>query len=170
MIKYFLFLLLPLLFSLSVSAKDKSLIKAAKVYLQKIHKPQSTKPFPHIPHLPPFNQDTTNACWSFSTLSFIEAEMLRLGLPAVRLSPMFSVYHAFLEKARYFVKREGQAHFGPGDLFSGVLETIKKYGIVPQQVYKGQTRSCKTYNHTELERELLSYIHKIFPNQLFFHH
>lgn len=159
--KIILSLLILQILCSTVPAKDTSLDRAAKAYLQKLHKPQTTEAFPYIPHLSPFNQDTTNACWSFSTLSFIESEMLRLGLPAVRLSPMFAVYHTFLDKARYFVKHKGQARFGPGDLFSGVLQTIKNYGLVPQEVYRGQTRSCKTYNHTALENELLSYIDQI---------
>ena len=164
MIKYFLFAVILLFLFSSAPAKDSTLTAAAKGYLQKIHKPQSMDAFKALPHLSPFNQDTTNACWSFSTLSFLESEMLRLGLPEIRLSPMFPVYYAFIEKARYFVESRGESRFAAGDLFSGVMQTVKKYGLVPQEAYKGQTRSCKTFNHTCLEKELKLYMQDVKKN------
>ena len=45
------------------------------------------------------DQAKSNTCWSFSSLSYIESELLRMGKPAVNLSKMFVVYHSYLEKA-----------------------------------------------------------------------
>ncbi len=147
------FLILIICLSITVSnAQD--LRQDALSYLNSLHKPQNIEVFKPLAHLPPVNQDTTNACWSFSTLSFVESEMLRLGRPSVRLAVMYPVYFAFVEKGRRFVQTKGKSRFAPGDLFTGVLETIKKYGIVPMQAYKGQTRACNTFNHTALEKEL----------------
>ena len=145
----------------SAWAQNDLLRQKAADELRKIPRPHSTGEFKAIPHLPPMNQDTTNACWSFSTLSFVESEMLRLGRPKVRLAVMFPVYYGFLEKARYFVTTKGSSRFAPGDLFSGVLEIIRKYGIVPQSVYRGQTRSCRTYNHSNMETELSQFMQRV---------
>ena len=39
------------------------------------------------------NQQNTGTCWSFSTASFFESELLRLGKGDHDLSEMFVVYH-----------------------------------------------------------------------------
>ncbi len=149
-------LLSQVLFSQEMVLQNK-----AREYLHSLPRTHAVTQFQAIPHLPPMNQDTTNACWSFSTLSFVESEMQRLGRPQVRLAVMFPVYYGFLEKARYFVRTKGTSRFAPGDLFSGVMQIIQKYGIVPQSAYPGQTRSCKTFNHTTLENELMQFMEKI---------
>ena len=154
MFKLFLSLLFSLIWSVPLFATDQTEAVAAKIYLQTLHKPQTIRGFKPLPHLTPFNQDTTNACWSFATLSFIESEMLRSGQPAVRLAVMFPVYYDFLEKARYYVQTRGRSRFAAGDLFSGALEIIKKYGIVPQQAYRGQKPRRRAYNHQALEKTL----------------
>lgn len=87
--------------------------------------------------------------------------MARMGVKPVRLAMMYPVYWSFVEKARRYIKSRGRSHFGPGDLFTGVLHTIRKYGIVPQQAYAGQTRACKTFNHDPLYAALDKYLAEI---------
>ncbi len=152
-------ILFLLLFSSLSQAQ--TLKESALSYLHTLHKPSSTEVFQTPFHFPPLNQDTTNACWSFSTLSFLETEMARTGLKPVKLSMMYAVYFSFMEKARHFVQTKGESRFAGGDLFSGVLETIKQYGIVPYEVYSGNVRTCKTFNHRELEKELSRFTKKI---------
>ena len=119
-------------------------------------KPESLDLFNPVYHFSPVNQDTTNACWSFATLSFIESEIYRLQGTSVKLSVMFPVYYAFLEKGKYFIKTRGESRFKPGDLFPTVLEIIQTYGIVPEEVYRGQAVYSATYNHKPLEEEIES--------------
>ena len=135
-----------------------SQVNSAKKFLNTLNKPESVTEFTVPFHFPPLNQDTTNACWSFATLSFLETEMQRVGLQPVKLSMMYAVYYSFIEKARYYVKTKGTSRFAGGDLFSGVFETIKKYGIVPYEIYQGDVRTCKTFNHTGLEEELTQFM------------
>ncbi len=116
-------------------------------------------------HFSPVNQDTTLVCWSFSTLSFIETEMHRIGLQPVRLAVMYPVYYTFVEKTKAFVRSKGEMRFEPGDLFSTVFEIIHTYGIVPQSVYRGQMRACKTYNQDSLYAEIKSYIFSLRDTQ-----
>ena len=124
MSKFIVCLILSAVFSLSSFSADKKLEDFAQETLAQKHKPQSIDIFKAVPHLPVINQDTTNACWSFATLSFLESEMHRLGLKRVKLAMMYPVYFSFIEKARHFVKTKGESRFGGGDLFSGVFETI----------------------------------------------
>ncbi len=144
-----------------VQAQTPTLKESTVPYLKTLHKPASPDVFKVPFHFPSLNQDTTNACWSFSTLSFLETEMARTGLKPVKLSMMYAVYFSFVEKARRFVQTKGESRFSGGDLFSGVLETIKQYGIVPYDAYSGNARACKTFNHRVLESELGRFIKKI---------
>ena len=129
--------------------------------IEKIEIPQSPESFNPLFHFPPVNQDTTSACWSFATASFFESEAKRLGFEPVKLAVMFPVYYGFIEKAKAFVKTKGKSRFAPGDLFTTVVEVVNKYGIVPEQNYRGQTRACSTYNHRSLYSELNQYIEKV---------
>ncbi|MFC2088266.1 C1 family peptidase, partial [Calditrichota bacterium] len=122
--------------------------------------------FNSVFHFPPINQDTTYVCWSFSTTSFIETEMKRLGKAPVKLSVMFPVYYAFIEKIKYYVKTKGESRFTSGDLFGTVFDIIQKYGIVPERNYSGKTHKRNTYNHDKLYAELYEFRDKIKKESL----
>jgi len=130
------------------------------------HIPAAINHFRPLFHYPPVNQDTTNVCWSFSTLSFIESEMERLNGHAVRLAVMFPVYYAFIEKTRQYVASRGTSRLMPGDLFPTVIEIIRKYGILPEEVYHGQTDSSQVYCHRRLEAEIEKLRNNIKINKL----
>ena len=131
-----------------------SLKEKLEAELVNLPHPQTVEEFISIPHLSSENQDTTLVCWSFATSSFIESELKRLGHEPVRLSVMFPVYYSFIEKAKWFVHTRGESHFGPGDLFSGVLDIIKQYGVIPAEVYEGVKTEQTIYSHSVLYEEL----------------
>lgn len=135
-------------------------------FLEQTPRPTNVEDFEPLFHFDSRNQDTTLVCWSFSTTSFLETEMKRLGLEPVRLARMYPVYHVFLEKAKRFVRTQGASRFAPGDLFSGVLETIASYGIVPEEAYRGQARLCETFNHDVLYGQLDSLMHFVKVNKM----
>ena len=117
-------------------------------------------------HYEPVNQDTTNACWSFSTLSFIESELQRINGQSTKLAVMYPVYYANIEKMKRFVETRGQSRFTPGDLFPTVVDIIKTYGILPDEVYPGQTSGKETYNHEQMETEIEDLKNSIIENDL----
>ena len=121
-------------------------------------KPESIESFNPVFHFPPINQDTTSICWSFSTLSFIESEIKRLGKDEIKLSVIYPVYFGFIEKTKYYIKTKGKSRFKAGDLFGTVINIIKKYGIVPEQDYTGKLKGRKTYNHKKMYNELYEYM------------
>jgi bleomycin hydrolase len=53
--------------------------------------------------LPVISQGSTGTCWSFSTISFLESEIIRLSGKTVDLSEMFSVRNTYLDKAENYV-------------------------------------------------------------------
>src|SRR6188768_3492235 len=54
------------------------------------------------------NQNKTSTCWSFSSLSFFESELLRLGKGRVNLSEMFVVRKSYEDKADIYVRMHGE--------------------------------------------------------------
>ncbi len=64
------------------------------------------------------NQNRTSTCWSFSALSFFESEVMRLGKGEHKLSEMFVVRNAYIEKAKQYVRYHGKINFAEGGRFS----------------------------------------------------
>lgn len=110
------------------------------------------------------DQYRSGTCWSFSGLAFLEAEMLRLGKPAVDLSEMFVVYHAYSDKALKYVRLHGSLNFGAGGAFHDVTNVIKKYGAVPEEVYTGLNYGEEKHVHGELDRTLIDQVKVVVDN------
>jgi len=151
-----LFLLGLVLASFIVSAQDKSEVEKEKGY-------QFT-PLKEIPCTPVKDQYRSGTCWSFSGLGFLEAEMLRLGKPAVDLSEMFIVNHTYSDKATKYVRLHGSLNFGAGGAFHDVTNMIKKYGIVPDEIYNGLNYGEEKHIHGELDRLLLENVKAVVEN------
>jgi bleomycin hydrolase len=117
-----------------------------------------------IPCTPIKDQYRSGTCWSFSGLGFLEAEMLRLGKPTVDLSEMFVVHHCYSDKATKYVRLHGSLNFGAGGAFHDVTNVVKKYGIVPEEVYKGLNYGEEKHVHGELDRVLLDNVKVVVDN------
>jgi bleomycin hydrolase len=111
------------------------------------------------------NQYRSGTCWSFSALSLLESEMMRIGKEPVNLSEMWIVRHAYSEKAKKYVRFHGNLNFGPGGAFHDVTNMIKKYGIVPEEVYTGLEYGTEKHTHGELDAVLKGYVDQIVENE-----
>jgi len=151
-----LFLAVMLLATLVVSAQEKKEEEKEKGY-------QFTS-VKEIPCTSVKDQYRSGTCWSFSGLAFLEAEMLRLGKPAVDLSEMFVVYHAYSDKALKYVRLHGSLSFGAGGAFHDVTNVIKKYGAVPEEVYAGLNYGEEKHVHGELDRTLIDQVKVVVDN------
>ncbi len=60
------------------------------------------------------NQFKSGTCWVFSTNSFIESEIMRLGNGKVDLSEMYVVRNMYIQKAENYVRYQGTSNFGSG--------------------------------------------------------
>ena len=110
------------------------------------------------------DQNRSGTCWSFSGLGFLEAELLRLGKPTADLSEMFVVYHSYSDKAVKYVRLHGSLNFSAGGAFHDVTNVIKKYGIVPEEVYTGLNYGEEKHVHGELDRVLLDNVKAVVEN------
>ena len=100
------------------------------------------------------SQGRTGTCWSFSALSFIESEIMRLGGGKHELSEMFIVRNTYADKAEKYVRMNGYLNFGPGGAFHDVSEMIKAHGIVPLEAYTGRPANEESFNHGEMDHVL----------------
>lgn len=101
------------------------------------------------------NQNSTSTCWSFSSLSFFESELMRMGKSkTVNLSEMFVVRKTYDLKARNYIRMHGKTNFAEGGGFPDVLNVIRTYGIVPEDVYTGKKEPKTPHNHQLLEGTL----------------
>lgn len=100
------------------------------------------------------NQANSSTCWSFSSLSFFESELIRMGKPKVNLSEMFIVRNTYMAKADKYVRMHGLINFGPGGAFHDAAYVIKNLGIVPQSAYSGMVNGEKDINHSEMDAML----------------
>lgn len=101
------------------------------------------------------NQGNTGTCWSFSSMSFFESELIRMGKGKdFNMAEMFVARKAYPLKADNYVRMHGRANMAEGGGFSDVVNVIKKYGIVPEEVYPGKKNPKEAHNHSVLEATL----------------
>lgn len=101
------------------------------------------------------NQNQTGTCWSFSSLSFFESELIRMGKGKdFNLSEMFVARKAYPLKADNYVRMHGHANFGEGGGFPDVVHVMRLYGMVPEEVYTGKKDPKDQHNHAVLESTL----------------
>ncbi len=117
-----------------------------------------------LPVTPVKDQYRSGTCWSFSGLSFLESEMLRLGKSEVDLSEMFIVYHSYSDKAEKTVRVHGNLNFSAGGAFHDVTNVIRRYGIVPESVYSGLQYGETKHVHGEMDRILKEEVDAIVEN------
>lgn len=110
------------------------------------------------------NQNRTSTCWSFSTISFLESELLRTGKGPADLSEMFIVSKSYFDKADKFVRTNGKINFAPGSSFADALYVWENYGIIPDSVMPGLEYGEELHVHNELDAALEGYIKAIEQN------
>ncbi|MDL2245205.1 aminopeptidase [Parabacteroides sp. OttesenSCG-928-J18] len=111
------------------------------------------------------NQSRTGTCWCFSTLGFIESELIRMGKGEHNLSEMFVVNHTYRDKAEKFVRMHGTMEFAEGGAFDDVIYAIKHYGIVPEAVMEGKEYGEDAHVHSELVGILRGYVDAVIKNR-----
>lgn len=104
------------------------------------------------------SQDRTGTCWCYSTVSFIESELLRMGKPEYDLSEMYFVKKAYEQKGLNYIKSQGKSNFSQGGQAHDVMNEIVDHGIVPESAYKGIMYKSEKHNHKELSNVLIYFL------------
>jgi len=118
------------------------------------------------PITPVKNQYRSGTCWVFSTLGFVESEVIRINkikdtTAYPDFAEMFVVSKSYLERAEKYVRVDGNLGFSAGSEAEDVLHVIKDYGLVPQQAMPGLQELPV---HGELDATTKSYVEAIAKN------
>ena len=113
------------------------------------------------------NQYRAGTCWSYSTISFVESEVIRMGKAdeSLDLSDMFIVRHTYKDKGMKYFRMHGELNFGQGGAFHDVTEMIGKYGIMPQELYTGLHYGTEKDVHGELDVILKGMLDAVIKNK-----
>ncbi|MBM3186533.1 MAG: aminopeptidase [Bacteroidetes bacterium] len=147
--KTFLFLIS---FSAGISVAQTTNIEGSKYQFTRIYNYDAS---------PVISQGRTSTCWSFSCLSFLESELMRMGKPPINLSEMYIVRKAYELKAEKYIRMDGKIGFAQGGAFHDIPLVIKKFGIVPNEIYTGNYNSEKGYNHDAMFTEYETFMNGI---------
>ena len=97
------------------------------------------------------NQNRAGTCWCYSTMAFLEAELLRMGKGEYDFSEMFIVHNTYLDRADKAVRTHGDISFSQGGSFYDVIYGMKQFGLVPEaEMRPGVMYGDTLSNHTEL--------------------
>ncbi|MBN8679411.1 MAG: aminopeptidase [Chitinophagales bacterium] len=119
--------------------------------------------------MPVQNQFKSSTCWVYSTNSFLESELIRLGKAPVDLSEMYVVRAAYIKKAENYIRRQGAAAFSQGAENHDVMNLVREYGIVPHAVYSGMPAGQDKPVHGEMEavlKGIVEAVHKMPDGKL----
>lgn len=111
------------------------------------------------------NQAGSGTCWSYSSLSFIESEILKNGKSFVDISEMYIVRMSYIDKAKLYVRMHGNLNFGGGGALHDAFNVMKNYGLVPQEAYQGLNYGTEKNNHAELDKVLKAYVESIIKSK-----
>ena len=150
----FLMLCFSLCISFTATSQDEEATKGYK-FTDKVE----------VKYTPVKNQHRSGTCWSYSGLALIESDMLKEGKPEINLSPMYIVRNAYSDKATKYVRFHGNLNFAAGGSFYDVIETIKRYGIVPEETYPGLNYGEDMNVHGELDEVTKAYVDAVIKNK-----
>mgnify|MGYP001596360542 FL=1 len=100
------------------------------------------------------SQGNTGTCWSFSTSSFIESEIFRKTGEMIDISEMYNVRYTYPKKAWNYIMRQGKIQFSEGGLAHDVMNSIEKYGVVPESAFSGLVSNNSKHDHSKIIPEL----------------
>lgn len=103
------------------------------------------------------DQSRSGTCWCFSTLSFLESEILHNGGKETDLSEMWIVRNIYFEKAIKYVRLHGSLNLAVGGQAHDVIGGIQRYGIVPEEVYPGLNYGTTKPQFDEIDAVIKAY-------------
>jgi bleomycin hydrolase len=104
------------------------------------------------------NQYHSGTCWTYSSQSFLESELIRAGKGAYDLSEMFIVRTSYSLKAQKYLRYQGTSNFGPGGEFHDMVYIMKNFGVVPQEAFSGFPNGGSKPQHNEMDAVVKSMI------------
>ncbi len=104
------------------------------------------------------DQFVSSTCWSFSSMSLLESELIKMGKGEADLSEMFIARYSMLRKIQRHLKLKGSNFFTPGGQFHDAVWVMKNYGLMPEEAYPGRGREEPNHNHAEMDTLLSRFV------------
>lgn len=130
-------LLLALSLPLAVSAQDDLINKIKDNKSDSAKKKFEFKEKINLENTAVKNQGKSGTCWSYSTNSFLESEMIRMGKKPVDIAELYTARMVYKERADAYVRMHGEFSYGDGGACHDVINMYAKYGAMPQSAYTG---------------------------------
>lgn len=107
------------------------------------------------------DQNKSGTCWAFSGISTLEDNVMRKGGPELDISEMFVVRNAYIDKAKKFMRMNGQINFAQGGSWGDVLDMTRLYGAMPEEAYTGLNYGDEKHSHYEMAEALEAYLRAV---------
>jgi len=104
------------------------------------------------------DQNMSSTCWSFSSLSLLESELMKTGKGDIDLSEMFVARYSMKRKIHRHLKLKGGNFFTPGGQFHDAIWVIKNFGMMPESAYPGKQPWQTNHDHAELDTVLSRFV------------
>ncbi len=111
------------------------------------------------------NQGRSGTCWSYSTSSFLESEIIRTQNKKIDLADIYPVRCSYIDKAESYVRMHGHLNYGDGGACHDVINMLRKYGALPQSVYSGINYDSKKNNFGEMQEMLKGMLDGVVKNK-----
>jgi bleomycin hydrolase len=121
-------------------------------------RPQQMRLTDSVPCTPVKDQSQSPTCWVFGTNSLFESDLIKQYGLNLDLSEMFIARYAYIDKAKRYLATKGKTYFAGGGQFRDVLRIVNKYGIVPEEVYRGRPDGSRSHDHSMLDTAMKRYI------------
>ena len=109
------------------------------------------------------NQASSGTCWSFSAISFLESEAIRLcNIKDEAKYPDFSEFYvvstSYKERAEKYIRLDGKLGFSAGSGAGDVLDVVRNHGIVPNAEMTGMNYGTELPQQSEMDAVLAGYV------------
>ncbi len=82
------------------------------------------------------NQNSSGTCWAYSSLAFLESEILKKHpeMTDIDLCESFLVSNTYVDRADKHVRTHGDASFSQGGSFEDAIHCMKHNGLIPEGI------------------------------------
>ena len=115
------------------------------------------------------NQNNSGTCWSYSSLAFLESEVLKKHpeMKDIDLCESFLVSKTYTDRADRNVRTHGDASFSQGGSFYDAIFCMKNYGLIPEGImpYPITAYGDSLYNFTSFFPPMEAYVTAISKSE-----
>ncbi|MCD8304934.1 MAG: C1 family peptidase [Prevotellaceae bacterium] len=115
------------------------------------------------------NQNNSGTCWCYSSLAFLESEVLKKHpeMKDIDLCESFVVNKTYLDRADRNIRTHGDASFSQGGSFYDVIYCMTNYGLAPEGVmpYPETLYGDSLYNFSSFFPPMEAYVEAISKSE-----